>query len=53
MMFRQTEGGEMRNTIMQKIILAKTESFVYRCLSAHAMLDVMCVPEFVGASDII
>ena len=40
--------------LTHKVIWANqnTESFVYRWLRTHAMLDQTCFPAFVGASDI-
>ena len=55
MTFDPTKNQTLRNVIAQNVIWSnqKTESFVYRWLSAHAVIDVTCVPAFVGASDVI
>ena len=57
MTFDPTKGGTLRNFLTHNLILAnqKSEYFMnmYRWLRAHTMIDVTCVPAFVGTPDIL
>jgi len=49
------KSGNSHNVITHNVILAdkKNESFMYGWLHTHAIFDVICLPAFVRASDVI
>ena len=55
MTFGPTKSGKLLNTKTHNVISAnqKAASFVYRWLRTRAMFNVLCIPAFVEASDII